>query len=114
MSVLIAARGGLMAAALTACAADTPQYGADAAPAVKLERIALAAREPDPPRRWLVEQLDSDDPAVRSSAFAVLARLSGNDFGYRPEAPVDERSAAVARWVRYVLAEEEREASPHE
>lgn len=48
--------------------------------------------------RRLVEQLDSDDPAVRMMAIGALERLTGTTHGYRHYDPPLERRAAIARW----------------
>lgn len=52
----------------------------------------------------IIEQLESDDPAVRWLAIRSLERMTGRTNGYRDSDPPDERRAAVARW-RADLAE---------
>jgi HEAT repeat protein len=69
--------------ALPSCAPDAGHEGFDAEyPVVRMRAIEQAAKRGDTtavPR--LVEQLDSDDPAVRSLAISALRRLTGVDHG---------------------------------
>ncbi len=46
----------------------------------------------------LIEQLDSDDPAVRMLAHDRLESLTGEDFGFRYDDRPDLREEAVERW----------------
>lgn len=50
--------------------------------------------------RSIIEQLDNDDPAVRSLAITVLKRLTGETYGYSDHDPQHVRSEAMARWVQ--------------
>lgn len=50
----------------------------------------------------IVEQLDSDDPAVRSLAISVLQRLTGETYGYRDYDPPAVRELAIERWIQAV------------
>lgn len=62
--------------------------------------ITQAAREHDQSTiRDLIEQLDSDDPAVRLLAISTLERLTGETYGYRQYDPTWQRREAIARWV---------------
>jgi hypothetical protein len=91
---------GAIALVLTACGPSALEGGYDSAnPAAKMyaiERSAEVAAAADVPR--IVEQLDSDDPAVRLMAIAALERLTGQTHGYRHYDPPDLRREAVARW----------------
>jgi len=90
--------------ALTACGPAATAGGFDSAnPAARMYAIEQAARTNDLaaiPR--IVEQLDSDDPAVRSLAISALRKLTGETFGYRDFDPDDVRRQAVARWVKAI------------
>lgn len=50
----------------------------------------------------LVEQLASDDPAVRLCSIIALDRITGTRLGYSPYAPDAQRRAAVNQWARAV------------
>lgn len=47
---------------------------------------------------YLIEALQHDAADVRLFAIASLRKITGQDFGYRPWAPVPQRDAAVERW----------------
>jgi len=95
---------GLMAGSCTPAATeggfDSPN------PAARLQAIEQAARAGDRTAiAQLVEQLDSDDSAVRLMAIITLQRLTGRTFGYRHHDPPDARNSAIERWVRAVQAD---------
>ena len=72
-------------------------------PAGRLTAIGQAARADDrspATLRRLVEQLDSDDEAVRLAAIGALERLTGETHGYRYDDPRATRSLAIDRWER--------------
>ncbi len=48
--------------------------------------------------RSLVWLLEDDAEAVRDAAIEGLFSLVGEDFGFEPDAPVEERNDAVQRW----------------
>ena len=52
--------------------------------------------------RDIVEELDSDDPAVRLLAIQSLERLTGETFGYVHYDPSWKRDEAIGRWVAAV------------
>lgn len=68
-------------------------------PAAKMYAIEHAVRnnELDAVPR-IVEQLDSDDPAVRMLAIAALKRMTGQTHGYCEYDPPEVRRQAIARW----------------
>jgi hypothetical protein len=73
-----------------------------AQPAAKLYAIRRAGEARDAaavPK--LIEQLDSDDPAVRMFAIEALRRITGQRLGYDPYALPYERHRKVADWVRW-------------
>lgn len=86
--------------ALMSCGPAATSGGFDSPnPAAKMYAIESAARQGDRSAvRRIVEQLDSDDPAVRSLAIAALQRLTGETFGYRDFDPPDQRRLAIQRW----------------
>lgn len=72
-------------------------------PAARLYAIERAARTGDiTAAANIVEQLDSDDPAVRLLAIAALERLTGETYGYRHYDPPHLRRPAIRRWVEAV------------
>lgn len=46
----------------------------------------------------LIDDLDSDDPAVRFYSIEALRRLTGETFGYRYYQSETERQPAIERW----------------
>ena len=65
-----------------------------------MDTIEKAARTNDVSVvRQIVEQLDSDDPAVRLLAIETLRRLTGEEHGYCHDDPPVSRRAAIKRWV---------------
>ena len=96
--------------ALIACAPSREDGLHADAPGTKLDAIVQSGRDRDQEAiPALVDQLDSDDPAVRMMAIEALRRLTNNDMGYNPYAPPGERRAATQRWVRAVRGGERRE-----
>src|SRR5262245_40959236 len=89
---------------VTACCPRAESGGFESSvPAAKIAAIDNAERTRNPADlKPLVEQLDSDDPAVRLEAICTLQRLTGQTFGYRQFDPPAQRNAAVQRWVEAV------------
>ncbi len=87
---------------LSGCAPAANQGGFDSDnPAAKLYAIRQAGQSGDVryvPR--LVEELESDDPAVRMMAIHALEQLTGQRLGYNPYAAEAQRKPAVDAWVR--------------
>jgi HEAT repeat protein len=100
------------AALLGACAPPASRGGFDSPdPAAKLYAIERAMRRGDRAAvPQLVEQLDSDDPAVRLLAISALERLTGQTYGYRHDDPPWQRQDAIRRWVEAVSAASSPEA----
>ena len=94
---------GILVVGLASCASPLPQVAEDAsAPTVRGEAILGVARTGDRGSvANLVEELDSDDVLYRWLAIRSLVMVTGQDLGYRYDAPVDEREAAVQRWVAW-------------
>jgi hypothetical protein len=94
---------------LTACAPRATEGGFESDnPAAQLYAIRQAGERRDAgavPR--LVTALTSDDPAVRMFAIEALDRITGERLGYNPRASLQERDAAVARWVQYTRRPQE-------
>ena len=97
-------RTSTLAAVLSMAACGPPAIdgGFDSAnPAAKMYAIEYAARRGDRsaiPR--IIEQLESDDPAVRSLAISSLYRLTGQTYGYHDYDPPEQRREAIARWIQ--------------
>lgn len=87
-----------------ACSAPPPAgdfTAADTASVIK--SIEKAVRDRDTSKlRKIVEQLDSDDPAVRLVAISALHTLTGETCGYHYDDPPSFRQPAIERWVAYV------------
>jgi hypothetical protein len=60
----------------------------------------------------LVARLDDDDPVVRMAAHEDLRRRTGQDFGFVPWAPREERAAAVQRWRDWTASHARAEVFP--
>lgn len=72
-------------------------------PSARLYAIEAAARDGDRSAiREIVEELDSDDPAVRLVAIESLEHLTGETYGYRPYDDRPERRDAIRRWVEAI------------
>ena len=82
------------------CTAPRPAPNiADPDPQVKIAGIKQAVAKRDlSALPALVEQLDSDDPAVRFYAQQALERFAGEGFGYEYYQDEEERKAPLARW----------------
>lgn len=50
---------------------------------------------------WLIDGLAHKEPELRASAIADLRRLTGESFGYEPEAAKREREIAHRRWLSW-------------
>ena len=54
----------------------------------------------------MINDLQSDDAAVRLFAIQGLKRLTGEDFGYRYYADPRQRAPAIERWKRWLKAQQ--------
>ena len=69
-------------------------------PAAKLYAIRNAGDRKDPADiPHLVEQLESDDPAVRMFTIEALEQITGTRLGYNPYDSYLNRQSAVHKWV---------------
>jgi hypothetical protein len=69
------------------------------APLMRARAVGLSDRRTDQEAiPALVNRLDDTDPVVRMAAGSELKRRTGQDFGFVPWAPPEERTAAVGRW----------------
>lgn len=103
MRMLVGCIAGLLMLGLGACAEPpVSEGGFDAAdPGSKLYAITRAGRQKDASAiPHLIEQLDSDDQAVRMYAIGALERITGQRKGYVYYAPQAQRDAAIQRWVQ--------------
>lgn len=87
-----------------ACSAPPPAGDFSAADTASVIRsIETVVRDRDTSKlRKIVEQLDSDDPAVRLVAISALHTLTGETCGYHYDDPPSFRQPAIERWVAYV------------
>ena len=75
----------------------------DRDPADKIPAIARAAANGDRSAiPQLIEDLASDDAAVRFYAIDGLKSLTGQDFGYRYYDDDEQRQPAIARWQKWL------------
>ncbi len=84
----------------------------DSDPSVKIPAIKKAVREDD--RRviaQLIEDLDSDDSAIRLYSIQALQRMTGEDLGYRYWEDDRARAPAIERW-RQWLEQQNLPATP--
>ena len=92
----------LLAVVVGGCTPPASRGGFDSDnPASKLYAIRKATHDDIPE---LVEQLESDDPAVRMMTITALDRLTGERMGYNPYASSSDRRESVDRWVQAVAA----------
>ena len=97
--IVVAALLGKSAGGCAPAKSEGDFYSAD--PGVKLYAITRAGRERDGSAiPHLIEQLESDDHAVRMYTIIALDRITGTRLGYVHHAPEHERRAAVERWVQ--------------
>ncbi|MHB1155568.1 MAG: HEAT repeat domain-containing protein [Phycisphaerales bacterium] len=69
-------------------------------PAAKLYAIQRAGEQRDRSAiPHLIEQLDSDDEAVRMFAIISLEKITGTRLGYSPYDPAWKREPRIKRWV---------------
>ena len=72
-------------------------------PAAKLYAIRQAGDNKDASDiAPLVEQLESDDPAVRMFTIEALEQITGTRMGYNPYGSFINRQPAVRKWVEAV------------
>ena len=87
---------------LAGCTASAPASFDTDAPDGRIEAIVAAARDNDRSTLAnLIEQLDSDDPAVRMFSIRSIERMTGRTMGYRHSDPDHVRREAVDRWVAW-------------
>jgi len=96
--------GLILVLSVAACGPSAIDGGFDSAnPAARMYAIEQAAKRGDQSAvRDIVQQLDSDDPAVRLLAIGALERLTGQTYGYCHADEPDERAVAIARWKRHI------------
>jgi hypothetical protein len=56
----------------------------------------------------LLVRMDATDPETRAAAFELLQRAAGQDFGYLPNAPPEEREGAVVEWQTWWMTSKDR------
>ena len=95
---------GITIALAAGCAPPASKGGFDSpSPGANLYAILEAARTNDRTAiPHLVEQLYSDDPAVRFAAIETLEQMTGETYGYRYYDDPMTRREAISRWVEAV------------
>ena len=94
--------GAVIAATGCAPSASSGTFESDN-PASRLYAIHRAGLDADASAVVpLVEQLESDDPAIRMMAINALERITGKRLGYNPYADRTERHEAIDRWIEAV------------
>lgn len=92
--------------ALGACSGGVPPSWEDPTPQARVGAIERSVRDgrgsADAPR--LVENLASDDAAVRLAAITALERATGSSLGYRFDDSPPGRASSVARWRAWLAA----------
>ncbi len=98
--------GGILAAWMAAgCASGPHRFGKidSPAPLTRARAVSLGDHKPDSQVvPALVGRLNDPDPVVRLAANEELKKRTGQDFGFVPWAPGDEREGAVTRWRRWL------------
>lgn len=80
-----------------------PLNVADQDPSVKIPAIKKAVREKDlKAAGQMIDDLESDDAAVRLYAINGLQALTGERFGYEYYADDSQRQQAVGRWRQWL------------
>jgi hypothetical protein len=91
--------------AAAGCSAPRPAPNiADADPQVKIAGIKQAeARQDRAALPALVEQLESDDPAVRLFALGALQKFTGGErFGYEYYFDEEQRKPSLVKWRQWL------------
>jgi hypothetical protein len=85
---------------LSGCTPSVIDGGFDSPMAAsRLYAIERAVRDGDTSKiRNIIEQLESDDPAIRMTAIGALERLTHRTYGYHHEDPLLVRREAIRRW----------------
>ena len=88
------------------CASHVAPSWEDPTPEARIGAIERSARTGDARRdaARLVENLASDDAAVRMAAIAALERATGSTLGYRFDDSPEDRASSVARWRAWLAA----------
>lgn len=101
---MIRAAAALLTVLLSGCGPRASEGGfASDNPAARLYAIEQAAAAGDRAAiPQLVENLDSDDAAVRLWAIRALEQITGQRLGYNPYASAAQRRPAVRAWEQAV------------
>ena len=93
----------LATCALAGCGASVEPSFDDPTPEARIGALERAAATDDRSSiPHCVENLSSDDAAVRMAAAGALRKLTGESLGYRFDAPASDRAAAIERWRTWV------------
>ena len=88
------------------CSSHVAPSWEDPTPEARIGAIERSARAGDARRDTarLVENLASDDAAVRMAAIVALERATGSTLGYRFDDSPEDRASSVARWRAWLAA----------
>ena len=94
------------AIAMGGCGGNVGPSWDDPTPEARIAAIERSTRAGDARRDVprLVENLASDDAAVRMAAIAALERATGSTLGYRFDDSPQDRASSVARWRAWLAA----------
>ncbi len=104
----------LVAGVLSACAPPPASEGGfnSPDPGAKLYAIHRAGEAKDRSAiGHLIEQLGSDDQAVRMYAIGALRRITGRDFDYVYYADPVQRERSIVRWIEAYESGELKQAA---
>jgi hypothetical protein len=108
--------GLTLSLALSALACNAPRPApniADPDPQVKIAGIRQAAARGDRSvLPQLVDELDSDDPAVRLFAIEALQKFARERFGYEYYLDEERRKPSLARWRKWLKQQQQSQEPP--
>jgi hypothetical protein len=82
-------------------------------PAVSIPAMKKAVRDKDlAAARYLIQDLDSSDPAVRMYAINALEKLTGHRFDYEYYVAEEQRRPAVDKWKQWLAEQPEPNDKP--
>lgn len=99
----------MLCAAFVGCGGPGPRTKSltDPDPAAKIPAMKEAAREKNLKAvEQLVEDLNSEDPAVRFYAIEALKRMTGQTFDYHYYDDEEGRKPALEKWSQWLEATE--------
>jgi hypothetical protein len=93
---------------IAGCNVGGPRLVDQTDPAVRIPAMRHAVRSGDlSATARLVDDLESDDPAIRLYAIQALHRLTGHRFGYEYYLDEEQRKGPVAKWRAWLRGEQD-------